>query len=208
MLISLESIINKYNPKIKGIIHLGAHLLEEKNDYDRFHIDNVVWVEGNPKLCEINKKTLKNFPNHKMLNYLVSDGNDVDVEFKITNNGQSSSILDLDKHKQYYPNIFVIDIIKGKTKTLKYIIEENNIDISQYNFLNMDIQGVELKAVKGLGRLISNIDYIYTEVNSGFVYKGNDLIEDMDEYLSLFGFMRAETKFSDAEWGDAFYIKK
>ena len=53
MLISLESIIKKYNPNIKGILHLGAHLLEEKSDYDRFNIKDVIWVEGNPNLYNI-----------------------------------------------------------------------------------------------------------------------------------------------------------
>ena len=150
MLISLESIIKKYNPNIKGILHLGAHLLEEKSDYDRFNIKDVIWVEGNPNLYNIDVETLKNSPNHKIYNHIISDEDDVDVEFKITNNGQSSSILDLDKHKKYYPHIVIVDKFKGKTKTLKTLINENSIDITKYNFINIDLQGVELRAIKGL----------------------------------------------------------
>lgn len=207
MIITLQSLIEKFNLNIKGVIHLGAHLLEEKTDYDRFGVKNVVWVEGNPNLCEINRKTLEHSTNHAIYNYLISDQDDVEVDFKITNNGQSSSILDLDKHSLYYPHIVVVDVIRGKTKTVKSIIHDNAIDMSKFNFVNLDLQGVELKALKGFGELLNNIDYIYTEANIGSVYKNNDMLSDIDEYLKKFGFDRVETNIGSQEWGDAFYIK-
>lgn len=208
MLITLDSLIKKYKLNIKGIFHLGAHLLEEKPDYDRLNISNVVWMEGNPELCAINKETLKNNPTHKILNYLISDKDNEKVEFKITNNGQSSSILNLDKHKLYYPNINVVKTISGVTNRPDTIIDSELINIDNYNFINLDLQGVELKALKGFGKYLKNIDYIYTEVNTGEVYEGNDLLGSLDEYLSTYGFERKEIKMTDAEWGDAFYIKK
>jgi FkbM family methyltransferase len=208
MLITLDSLIKKYKLNIKGIFHLGAHLLEEKSDYDRLNVSNVIWIEGNPDLCEIDKKALENVPSHKILNYLISDTNDEKVEFKITNNGQSSSILNLDKHKLYYPNINVVKTISGLTTRPDTIIELEAIDINSYNFINLDLQGVELKALKGFGKYLKNIDYIYTEVNTGQVYARNDLLDSLDEYLSTYGFERKEIKMTDAEWGDAFYIKK
>jgi hypothetical protein len=74
--------------------------------------------------------------------------------------------------------------------------------------LNLDIQGVELRALKSLGNYLENIDYIYTEVNSDYVYEKCDLIGDIDQYLSTFGFKRVETSwFGDCKWGDAFYVK-
>jgi len=80
-----------------------------------------------------------------------------------------------------------------KTKTLKTIIDENSIDLANYNMLNLDIQDVELKAIKGFGEYISHIDYIYTEVNEDLVYENNDLMKDIDDYLFLKGFLRKET---------------
>jgi hypothetical protein len=74
--------------------------------------------------------------------------------------------------------------------------------------LNLDIQGVELRAIKSCGEYLDNIKYIYTEVNSGEVYERNDLIEGIDEFLTGKGFSRVETSMTQYEWGDAFYIKK
>ena len=208
MLIPLDKLISTYNLKIRGVIHMGAHLLEEKSFYNSANINNIIWIEGNPSIFEKSKSLLTPFDiNHKLYNYIISDQDNQEVEFKITNNGQSSSILELDKHSKYYPSIVVQSIIKGKTKKLKSIITENNINPTQYNFLNIDLQGVELKALRGYEELLNNVDYIYTEVNVGSVYKENDLIDDIDQYLLEYGFVRVETKMTDSEWGDAFYIK-
>ena len=73
----------------------------------------------------------------------------------------------------------------------------------------MDIQGVELKALKSLGNLIGKVSVIYTEVNKKEVYKGCDLIEDIDHYLASYGFRRISTRWVlGAGWGDALYLSK
>ena len=74
--------------------------------------------------------------------------------------------------------------------------------------MNFDIQGAELKALKGMEEHLSAVDYLYTEVNSDYVYKGCALIGELDEYLQRFGLFRVETKWTDCKWGDAFYIRK
>ena len=88
-----------------------------------------------------------------------------------------------------------------------------NYDIS-YNFLNLDIQGAELKALKGMEEYLSKVDYIYTEVNSEYVYEKCAIVNEIDSYLMAFGFIRTETAWysedggrSSHGWGDAFYIR-
>lgn len=208
MFLDLGTLINKFNLKINGIIHVGAHQLEEKDIYTKCNINNIVWIEGNEDLIPKCKEILSNFGcTDKILNYLVYDKDNIELEFKITNNTQSSSVLPFDKHKQYYSYIDFIGTKTKKTSTLKSIIETNNIDITQYNMLNLDLQGVELRAMRGLGDLIGYIDYIYTEVNNDSIYHGNDLITDIDTYLDSKGFVRAETAMLSEQWGDALYIR-
>jgi hypothetical protein len=77
-----------------------------------------------------------------------------------------------------------------------------------FNLINLDIQGAELKALKGMEEYLPKIDYIYTEVNADYVYEECNLIGEIDDYLKTFGFNRYETKWcSDYRWGDAFYKK-
>ena len=63
------------------------------------------------------------------------------------------------------------------------LINENNIDIKNYNFLNLDIQWAELMALKGFGNFINDFDYIYTEVNIDELYEKCVLLGELDEYL-------------------------
>ena len=75
--------------------------------------------------------------------------------------------------------------------------------------MNLDIQGAELKALKGMEEYLNSVDYIYSEVNSDYVYKNCALVKEIDEYLLKFGLHRVETKwYGDCKWGDAFYIRK
>jgi len=208
MLIKLDYLSKKYGFKPKGVLHVGAHLGEEAKDYNSLDVKNVIWVEGNEKLIDSLKLNLEGMEGHQVLEYLVSDLNDKEYDFNISNNGQSSSILEMDKHLIYHPQVRYIDSVKVKSKRIDTIIKDNGIDIGDYDFLNLDIQGAELIALKGMGETIKGFKYIYTEVNIGEVYKGCAKINEIDDYIGQYGFERVETKITPSEWGDAFYIKK
>ena len=204
MLINIIKLNRKYNLKIKGMLHIGAHECEELRDYLKLKIKNVVWIEAmKDKVNFIKNK----YPNLQIINAVISDKDDEKVTFNITNNGQSSSILELGTHKQEHPHIFVTKKEEYTTQKLSTVIKKNNIDMENINFLNLDIQGVELRALKGLEEYINKVDYIYTEVNEKELYIGCDLISDIDIYLEKFGFQRVETSMTKHGWGDAFYVK-
>jgi FkbM family methyltransferase len=206
MLIKFNDIVNKYGLP-KGIIHIGAHLMEEREDYISQGLNNTIWIEANPKVYS-NIEFVNNEPNNeRVFNYAISDEDNKLYEFNITNNGQSSSILKLDKHKIHHPQIHVSDVINVNSKRMETLLLENNINIDNYDFLNIDIQGAELLALKGFGNLLNNIKYIYTEINTNTLYKDCALVSEIDEYLSKYGFKRVETSMTEFEWGDALYIK-
>jgi FkbM family methyltransferase len=204
MLISLDNLVQKYNIIFKGILHVGAHECEELLNYEKYISRNkILWIEALLDKVELNKSR---YPDLIIEQAVVSDKVEI-VKFNRSNNGQSSSILEFGLHETFHPDVYYVDSFQVETKMLKDILYnyEKNID---YNFLNLDIQGVELKALKGMEEYLHKVDYIYTEVNSDYVYKNCGLISDIDEYLTPFGFQRVETKwFSDCRWGDAFYIK-
>jgi FkbM family methyltransferase len=203
MLIPLHQIIQKYNVQIKGILHVGAHECEELSDYERYiSRDKILWVEAMPDKVDISKSR---YPNLLIENAVVSDVEEI-VKFNISNNGQSSSMLEFGLHSTFHPHVHYVNSFEAQTKLLKNII--CNYDIN-YNFLNLDIQGAELKALKGMEEYLPKVDYIYTEVNCDYVYKGCAIVTEIDEYLKKFGLHRVETRWwQDCKWGDAFYIRK
>ena len=194
MLIPLHSLVQKYNINFKGILHVGAHECEELNDYERYiSRSNILWVEALPGKVNV-----------LIENAIVSDVIETG-RFNVSNNGQSSSMLDFGLHSTYHPQVHYITCFEAETKLLKDILPKYNID---YNFLNFDIQGAELKALKGMEEYLHKVDYLYSEVNSDYVYKDCALVTELDEYLQKFGLYRVETKWTEFKWGDAFYIRK
>lgn len=204
MLIKFKDIISNYG-KPKGIIHIGAHKMEERSSYLDCGIEDIIWIEANPLLTKNNEQIISK--SEKIFQYAISDQDNKIYDFKITNNGESSSILDLDLHKYHHPGIHVIDSISVNSKRIDTLVKENCINIKDYDFVNIDIQGAELLALKGFGSLLKNIKYIYTEVNTNYLYKDCCLINEIDDYLSKFNFRREETLLTQWEWGDALYLK-
>jgi FkbM family methyltransferase len=203
MLISLHEIVNKYNINFKGILHVGAHECEEINDYDNYiSRDKMLWIEAMKDKVYFCKEK---YPGINIEQAVISDKIEK-VTFNISNNGQSSSILDFGLHSHFHPHVVFVNSIETETKLLKDIICNYDID---YNFINLDIQGVELRALKSMEEYLYKIDYIYTEVNSDYVYKHCNLVTELDDYLKKFGFDRVETIwYGDCRWGDAFYIRR
>jgi FkbM family methyltransferase len=202
MLIKLDFLISKYNVEIKGILHIGAHECEEITDYEKYtQRDKILWVEAISEKVKFNKEK---YDKILIENAVVSD-NIQKIKFNISNNGQSSSMLELGTHQIHHPHIYYTNFFECETIPTIEIVKKHNIP---FNFINLDIQGSELKALKGLGEYLHNVDYIYTEVNKEELYKGCCLLEELDEYLNKYSFIRVELSMTEYKWGDAFYIKK
>jgi len=205
MLLDLATIVNERNLRIKGILHVGAHLAEEAKQYEALGVDNVWWIEGNrdniPAIVnEVGDSS-------KVIWALVTDKDDDEVVFHITNyDSMSSSVLEFGTHPTFSPETVFIEHRTMKTITLDTLVEDNRI--SGVNFLNMDLQGAELLALKGADNLIPHLDYIYTEVNCKEVYKNCAQVGDLDVFLQKRGFNRVETGWvGNQGWGDALYVR-
>jgi len=201
---AIDELISFFKLKVKGILHVGAHKCEELEVYSKYTTeDNIYWVEAIKDLVDQN---LEKNPNLNLINEVIGDEDGKDIEFKITNNTLSSSILELGEHKNLHPNVVVSKVIKAKTKTLKTILSENKLE-DKFNLLVLDLQGAEMLALKGLDNLLSNFEVVYTEVNEKEIYKECCILEDLDLYLSKFGFERKYLNTLNS-YGNALYIRK
>jgi len=203
MLLDLIKLKEKYDLKIKGVLHIGAHFGQEFNTYEELNIKNVMFFEPLPHTFEV----LKNNVGDKAILVNTALGNmigEVKMNVEFANKGQSSSILEPIGHLKQYPHIRFEREEKVKITKLDNFIEEKG----NYNFINIDVQGYELEVFKGGSEYLNHIDYIMTEVNRAEVYKDCPMIGDLDTFLGNYGFQRVETTWDGGTWGDAFYIKK
>lgn len=208
MLITIKELKNKYNLDITGILHVGAHECEELGDYIKVGVPykNIYWVEAMNDKVDQMKMKYGNMVN--IYQALIDIDDDKEVTFYKTNNGQSSSILEFGTHSKNHPQVHVNSSEQLKTSRLDTIITKYNIPMDTVNFINLDIQGVELRALQSMEKHLSGIKYIYTEVNTEEVYKDCAKMNEIDEYLADFGFKRYDTRiYKKFGWGDAFYMK-
>ena len=205
MLIPLKELYDKYNLNIKGVIHIGAYNAEEYPAYQEVGVPHTIWFEALPNLAYKLTERFKNDNTQDVYGIALSDKNEK-VDFIVTNNEASSSLLELGTHLKHHPKIHEVVRIKVDARTWRWCVQELLIDISGYNFLNIDVQGAELKVLKGMVGYIDKIDYLYLEVNTEEVYKGCALLPELDEFLE--DFERVETKMTRYNWGDAFWIRK
>lgn len=202
MIFKLNDLISKYNLKIKGIIHIGAHYGEEIDSYERNGVQNLVFFEP----LEKNYKVLETVVDGKypLFNYALGNDNcEVEMFVESVNSGMSSSILEPLTVKKQYPNI----IFDKKEKVQMKRLDDIGIELEKYNFINIDVQGYELEVFKGSTNTLQYIDYIITEINRDELYKGCPHVNELSDFLRKFGFVLLEQSWVGNTWGDGFYIK-
>ena len=207
MLISFAEINNillSKNIKINGAFHVGAHECEELGFYNQLglSVEDLVWVDAiGSKVLEAQNRGIPN-----VFNAVITDKDNENVTFNVSNNVQSSSVLEFGTHSQEHPGVVYVDKIIQKSVTVDTFFERNNLDASKYNFWNFDIQGAELMALTGATKSIQYAKALYLEVNEKELYKGCGLITDIDEFLLQYNFKRVLTNMTQHGWGDALYI--
>lgn len=206
MLIELSDLYAKYHINATGVIHIGASTGQEADTYHK-HGLKVIWIEAIHSVYKQLCRNVVKYAGTISIHACVSDKDGEIVDFNISNNeGQSSSLFEFGTHTKEHPGIVFTEKTRLHTARVDTLMTSRKIDTSQYDFLNLDIQGAELLALKGTD--LTHVRYIYIEVNERELYKGCPLLPEIDEYLARFDFQRVETKMTHWGWGDAFYIKK
>ena len=203
MLIPVSNLTNIWDVHPSSVLHVGAHLAEEETEYKKSNWGHITWVEAQPKLIEILKQKLDPVTN-SLINASIWNKSGIELELNIASNSQSTSLLEFGTHSVAYPNIKYVETLKVTTSTLGSGLPKDYFP----EFINLDIQGVELQALQGLGSRFAKLKWIYCEINSEEVYKNCTLVDELDRFLLQEGFIRIFTKWAPPRtWGDALYAR-
>jgi len=200
----IKKILDANTISVHGAFHIGAHECEELPFYHQLGLKDtdIVWIDAIPsKVMESRQRDIPN-----VYHAVITDKDDDTVVFNISNNGQSSSVLEFGTHAQEHPYVIYVDKLIQQTITIDSFFERNHLDASNYPFWNFDIQGAELMALKGAIRSIQYAKAIYLEVNVNELYKNCGLLGEIDTFLSKYKFKRVLTSMTQHGWGDALYI--
>lgn len=206
MLLDINQLKQKYNMKVTGIMHIGAHYGEEYNDYRKTFgdIPIVMWEAGADNFKKLQENIPSTDSNVTLINKGVGSFECTVSMFKETANmGQSNSMLKPLLHEKQYPGI-----VFNEAETVKIYPLDKWECGKQLNMINIDIQGFELHAFLGAKKTLRNVDYIITEINRAELYENCALEEELDWFLGRYGLKRVETNWAGNTWGDAFYIRQ
>jgi FkbM family methyltransferase len=198
------NLLSSFGLTVSGILHIGAHECEELEAYmlNGVNPSSVVWVDALQEKVDLMKsRGIEN------VFCAALDSKEADATFNVTNNGQSSSLLEFGTHLVNHPQVHVTSTRTVRTQTLSNFLKSNSLDVSKCNFWNLDIQGKELEVLKGGEDYLKYVQAIYTEVNTESVYKDCGLLSELDAYLRTQGFSRIRIHMTHAGWGDALYVR-
>ena len=178
-----------------GVLHLGAHLGQEAAYYRDLN-KPVVWVEALPDIYARFGENISKYDNQKALCALLGNSDGKEYTFHISNNqqGVSSSLFEFGDYasgdKSLWPDL---NLIMGQKITLTPVkldslLLANNVDVRNYSFWVVDLQGAEKMAFEGAPMSLRSCEALYVEVSTVEVYKGGVLYTELKSYLKEMGF--------------------
>jgi FkbM family methyltransferase len=191
---------------LSGVIHVGANSGQERTLYEKHRL-RVLWIEPIAEVFETLVENLRDFPRQRALQCLVTDADGAKYSFNVANNqGASSSLLDLDLHRDIWPEVHYERTITLRSTTLVSLLAREGIDARDYDGLVMDTQGSELMVLRGATPILPNFTYIKTEVPDFSSYVGCCQLADIEAFVGGRGFREhSRVKFAERAGGGAYY---
>jgi FkbM family methyltransferase len=185
---------------------VGANEGQESALYARFGLP-VIWIEPNPVVFAILEKNIHQRKDQRAIKGLVTDIDDKEYEFHLANNkGESSSILEMNLHKEVWPQVHYEKTVLLRSDTLPSLLSKHQVDLNHYNMLIMDTQGSELMVLKGAEPILTHFQLIKTEVPDFESYKGCCQLQDIESFLVARGYKEVyRNQFAARQGGGAYY---
>jgi FkbM family methyltransferase len=194
--------------KVTGILHLGAHLCEERNLYHTTGLTDseIIWIEGNPDLV---RQVELELPTVQIYQALLSDVDNATQFFHVASDTQSSSLLKFGTHLRSYPDITTVNSIPLQTLTVDTFFKLHpELPIQGINLVTIHVQGAELQVLRGMTKLLPQCDILYMKVNTEEVYEDCTQLSDLDEFLMGWQFERTAIAMTEEGWGEALYQRR
>ncbi|NDC36429.1 MAG: FkbM family methyltransferase [Proteobacteria bacterium] len=185
------------------IVHIGANNGHEVNKYEEQGLTGY-HVEAIPRLYEELRSKCEKTTSQIAIQACLADTPNREIEFNVaSNNGESSSLLSMGRHKLAYPHIEFNDVILLTTTTLDELIKDEVIR-HQPNHLVIDVQGAELLVLKGCTKLLSSKELrtLTVECFAVPLYKGGASLSEVVTLLESHQFYLKKAEFNFHGWCD------
>lgn len=172
-----------------GVLHVGANHGQEAETYA--HAGKpAVWVEALPEVFKSLQENIARHRNQRALNATLSDRSGEKLSFHVSEQGglQSSLYPPGGEMKRSFSQVRFVREIEVETLTASDLYERERLGDLDLDYLVLDVQGAELRVLKGFGTLLGRFRYLEVEFSRKDVYKGGVLFDELRAFLSGAGF--------------------
>jgi FkbM family methyltransferase len=203
--VELKDVLQRYSPR--GVLHIGAHRGYEAAIYESRGIRNVIWVEALPELAaEVAKRTGP--LGHRCVTALVSDRVGEGVTFHISSNDMESSSMFPwgNAMENVFPWIHPVREVLLETTTIDRVFSQEGLDSTELDLLVLDVQGAELKVIRGMENSLRRFKWILSEYSTVPIYEGGVQLAELRTFLKSRGFRETFT-LRHVTHGDTLFVR-
>jgi FkbM family methyltransferase len=186
---------------LERLVHVGAHLGQERHRYEALGYIKVLWIEGSQSVHDRLVKSLAEHTaeriatgqpevEHISVCALLTDRDgDTAVLREFSNDGMSSSLFAAtDTLKARWPDLHETGQHQTTlSRTLDGLL--NDLQFGNVDTLVVDVQGAELLVLRGSLRTLSNVKAVISEVSTQPLYAGGVLFPELAAFLQAQGFL-------------------
>jgi FkbM family methyltransferase len=203
----------------RGIVHVGADVGQEVEQYLAYGFAKIILVEANPEPYRTLVVKFGADPRITIFNCAICDCEGwIDFHLHTSRSGSTepASLLAMKRFREIVKTLHTAATIRVFATTLDALFAANGLDPAGYNFLNLDIQGAELLALQGASGVLRTMDAVISEVALIELYEGAPLEPDIVRFLEQHGFDKKlavyhtlyDNNSTFPAWGECLFIKR
>lgn len=171
--------------RAKFVLHLGGHEGQEAQKYSDLGA-SVIWIEAIPSVHEILERNASKFSNQKTVCALLGDENNTVHKFNVASNGSASSSLYKFGRDAGVKDLKMLSQIELEMHRLDSLFSQD--ELAPYIHWVIDVQGAELKVLRGAGNLLQICKSLTVEVSTREVYESGTTWSELEDFLNRNGF--------------------
>jgi FkbM family methyltransferase len=171
--------------ELKVLCVIGAHRFDELPLIDRLlpALEHIYLFEPQVGPLAALQALAARDQRIKVFPCAVSDVDGVATFHVASNEGESSSLLQLGSHRELFPTVTMQATIKVPTRRLDSVLAEHGL--AAPDVMIIDVQGAEYLVLKSFSAAVLDaLRLIYTEVSTEAVYESAGLLHQVEALLS------------------------
>lgn len=175
----------RLSQELKVLCVIGAHRFDELPLIDRLFpaLRHIYVFEPQPGPLEALRQLARSDARLRVFPFAVSDTDGVAMFNVSSNDGESSSLLNLGSHRELFPHVTMQSSFEVQTRRLDSVLTEHGLEAP--DFMIIDVQGAEYMVLKSFPpALLDRARLIYSEVSTEAVYESSRVMADVESLLA------------------------